>query len=32
MMGTKAVRQLSEQPFAFRLQGKHDMAAGKKPS
>jgi TonB family protein len=32
MMGTKAVRQLSEQPFAFRLQGKHDTTAGKKPS
>jgi TonB family protein len=32
MMGTKAVRQLSEQPFAFRLQGKHDTPAGKKPS
>ena len=32
MMGTKAVRQLSEQPFAFRLQGKHDTTASKKPS
>ena len=31
LMGTKAVRQLSEQPFAFRLQGKRDTTAGKKP-
>jgi TonB family protein len=32
MMGTRAVRQLSEQPFAFRLQGKRDTTVGKKPS